>query len=464
MAKRDLKALTARLREHLAKSGLAPPTEVPASTPQTDLISAIEASNIPQGAWIAKVLEIMPKPPSPTRYRVSGTLIGKPGSGKCGISFWLRPSRAGSELLDTVEGKRSHADAVECAAAMIFRHISNDAVYVFPSWARWRTVEALESYLLGMRAREAGRFRTAREHFNDAREREPRNLLARMQLASLSELEARQRRDGRPATRARTTTIQARTLGTYLEAAIERPTLVEARYRTSILSGVLASEVRKLPRVDRALLRQIIGLQNVEADDLADKLQDLAEEESEAVRQMLHAWYVLLRRGRLRNRYEPRGLQRRELKRAVCITDQCLSVRDRVTHWWTGADLWRRRASVRLWHLIPGASRGWQAHYNAGCFYALLHERERDLPGTSVDHARMRGLRRRAYKHLNLASEEGRERLDPQWLETGDPDLDTLRKQNEIEWRLLNRRHRGTRRTTPEIHEFPARAWPYPLR
>jgi hypothetical protein len=487
----EVKGLTSGLREHLAHSGLAPPAEVPASTPQTDLISAIEASNIPQGAWIAKVLEMLPKPPRPIRYRVSGTLIGKPDSGECGISFWLRPSRSGSELLATIENKQSHAEAVECAAAMIFVHISGDAVYVFPSWARWRKVAAFEADRDGLLAREEGRLDVARLAFEIARREEPRNLLPRMQLASLAEREAALPGCIRPER------VRAGALAAYIEAATERPDVVEARYRSSILCSELAAwwAASGDEEAARQQVAEAVGMAGSSSEKVELTLRTLAEGEAETVHQMLRRPYVLLRKGRLRNRYEPRGLRRREMKRAACITTHCLEVRRytdaRAFGLRAAAKLALRRLSVRFWHLIPGASRGWQAHYNAGCFYALLHEREERRKATKRQRwitrrlrrrrslrwilrilrlrkpyriARMRRLRLRAYKHLTLASEEARERLDAQWLAKGDPDLESLRADPEDEWTLLLRRHSGVPRGMPELRRLPDPAWGDPAR
>jgi hypothetical protein len=74
-----VQALTARLRETLARVGFSTPMAVPAGAPQADLIAAVEASGAPQAAFMAKLLQAMPRP-RPPEYTISGVLAGvEPG-------------------------------------------------------------------------------------------------------------------------------------------------------------------------------------------------------------------------------------------------------------------------------------------------------------------------------------------------------------------------------------------------
>lgn len=71
-----VKALTAVLREQLDKGGLLPPPDTPASSPQTDLVTAITAAEVPQGKWLAQVIGMLPFP-KPLSYGVSGVCWGR---------------------------------------------------------------------------------------------------------------------------------------------------------------------------------------------------------------------------------------------------------------------------------------------------------------------------------------------------------------------------------------------------
>jgi hypothetical protein len=79
--KPDVHALTGLMRERLAAGGLLPPPEVPAGSPQTNLIAAVEASGHPQAAWVARALELIPHPPrSPSLIRPDLRSTSSPAS------------------------------------------------------------------------------------------------------------------------------------------------------------------------------------------------------------------------------------------------------------------------------------------------------------------------------------------------------------------------------------------------
>lgn len=72
--KLPVKTLTALLRERLAHGGLVPPPEVPGGAPQSNVLSAIEASSLTQAALIAQVVGALPRP-RPAEYKIGGTLF-----------------------------------------------------------------------------------------------------------------------------------------------------------------------------------------------------------------------------------------------------------------------------------------------------------------------------------------------------------------------------------------------------
>jgi hypothetical protein len=438
---------TADLRERLANSGLLPPPAVPAGSPQTDVISAIEASNISQGAFIAKILELIPWP-RPVAYKLGGTLRASEGEKGARFSFWLRSTTAeGGELLDTVDGP-DYEEAVQCAADKVFMYVSSHAVDVFPSWARWYRLDAFQCYREGLKASDEEK---ARPKFEKAKELEPRNLLPKLKLVNLDERTAVNEGD---------VLRQADVLRDYLNIAVERPTLVEPRYRASILASVLARMLvdkgEDLPKQDREAIAESVGLNP--AEPAAEELRALAALETDAVMQMLRAWYVPLRHLRLRHRYEPAGTERRLLKRAVAISRHCQAVRARLKPkgLFAAVQLRLRRALVWLVHLQLGrATVSWQAEYNAACFYALLDERTNEIrKGTSER------IRRAAFRYLNRAIDSDPGELSSKWL-GADPDLESLRIPEGDEWRLILARLEGT---TVQVARRPARPWGSPRR
>jgi hypothetical protein len=364
-------ALTALLRERLANSGLPPPPAVPAGAPQTDLVSAVAASPIPQANWIASIIRLL-RPPQPLQYELSGTIFGQDEEPNCGLSFWLRPSRAGRELLGTVGDVQTHETAVLLAASRIYLHISNEAVHAFPVWTRWHHKQALDKYAEGRMQAIKGERGAALTSLSDAAALEPGNALAQLQLANLCEQVAKH------------PTEQADVLRRYLDAAVEWPWLVQARYRVSVLAGVLACslEVPVVGNEEPEGLAQRLRMPGVSEDSLVSWLQNLANRESEAVLQLLDPWYALLCQRRLRFQFEPRGAERRELKRTVNISKHCLRVRRSfdTRGWWTPLKIRISELVVHHWHLSTlrgGVSS--QTHYVAACFDALLLEREKLL-------------------------------------------------------------------------------------
>jgi hypothetical protein len=472
--KGEVQALTAILRERLANSGLSPPPAVPAGAPQTDLIAAIEASDVPQARWIAKLLGIVPWP-QPVAFKLSGTLHGPASSAGSqvarSVSVWLRPTTNGRELLETVPGVQ-HEDAVRCAADRIFMHISSEAMTVFPTWARWTDQGALRCYLEALKALRENCHDDARGRLERACQAEPRNLLPRLQLTNIDE--------GKldpiiPGEKLQDVAKHADVLRGYLDLAVARPDFVEPRFRASVLASTLATVCGGRIEGDDAAIAARLGLP---ADDLPNALRRLSARESEAALQLTRLWYVPLRQFRLRHRYEPTGYERRLMKRGLAISSHCVGVRSLVGEsktwwaaWWAAIRLWCRRALVWLYHLQLGrASTGWQAHYNAACFYALLHQRERMLEGGAHGgpigwlfrpdpaETRRRAFQRAAYRHLNRAIEEGSE-VPGDWLEKNDPDLASVRIEGEEGWELVKARHRGQ----PDYGQWqPDRPWGSP--
>ena len=389
----ELKALTSELRERLAQTGLSPPPTVPAGTPQVNLIAAVEASNIPQSAWLAKLLQLLPKPPRPAEYKINGVLTGAepappkpapvwpfvpPRPPPCGVRYWIKASREGSALLKTVKACPTHSAAIDQAASEIYLHISTNAIHAFPIWARWHTRVALEKYLEGCALRYDDNGAEAAECFEKADKEEHYNALAKLQLANMLEESA-----------ATSPMVQAEALRRYLAVAADWPELVEARYRASVVASRLAGILANDPGGTAAVLlflgvtpgARIVRSLGVAPGPGASRstvevqLRSLATRETVAVLQLLRPWYVLVREHRLRNQFEFKSHERRRLRRTVSITKHGLRLGKL-----SGKRSPRARAEVRyrtarVWWIRRKrgwSAAAWQTNYNAACYDARL--------------------------------------------------------------------------------------------
>jgi len=390
----DVHALTGLFRERLATGGLLPPPEVPAGSPQTNLIAAVEASGHPQAPWVARVLELVPHPPRSPEYKLSGTVLNaNDGTEAPRLRYWLQPKHTGRSLLETASGTSPEA-AVCRAAADIFLDISREAVNVFPQWAQWTKRNAFVAYVDGIEARFAEQDERAAWHFKLASARQRANLLPRLQLANLREKQAGMNGNGAadPWANAKE---RARVLRRYLNIGVARSDLVAARYRAGVIAGMLASECEVAsgdeltPDKEHALgeIGEIVGLKREDGSafppaDVADALHDLAAAEAKDAYQLVGRFQVVFDKHRLRHRYEPAGIERRRLRRTIAISRHTLRVRRLRNDPSPKAqrEVRRRKLTVRWVHLgLFRASAGWNAHYNAGCFYALLYDRELKL-------------------------------------------------------------------------------------
>jgi hypothetical protein len=385
-----VKALTAELREALSRTGLSPPPAVPAGTPQINLIDAIKESPIPEASWIAAIVQLVPRP-RPSEYHIGGVLLGDappsdrpaPVPGPCGLRYAVVPAGDGTSELNTVHECPAHSAAVVKATSEIFLHISQDATGAFPIWARWHKTSSLEAFIDSWRLREKRQIEPAIALLRAAKREEPFNALADLQIANLYE-----QCDPEPDVAVPDPALEdggrvrlrAHAVRGYLKVARAFPEVVEARYRLAVSAGMLASMLG--PTTDADVVG-IVGLEGVDTiAELQVALRALARHESDAVFELLRPWWALARL-RLRTQFEPRGNQRRVMRRAVRISRHChglrrLSRRNR-TGWWRQALIWfeTRRRSVLVHGVHLGFGRGtagWQAHYNAACFDALMRE------------------------------------------------------------------------------------------
>jgi hypothetical protein len=445
----QLLGLTARLRQRIEEVGFRPPPQVPSGAPTGDLLSAIEASPLPQANWIAALLNAMPRP-QPISYRLTTTIQPEDKA----ASYWLRPAGGGSPLIKTVDAKPQFA--IKRIAEEILMHVSKNADDIFPSWARWESPRGLRLYLGGLEWQRDGRHVLAKSAFERAAKAEPENVIVRLRLYNARERLATEE----PVPR-------AELLRDYLDLVRERPELVEARYRTATLAGVVADAYVKATPGIRGQMAVALCMQDRSDVQLVKDLRRTQELHLDQALALLRPWFVPLIWHRARYGAEPRADERRRLKRTLRISRACsfargwnslssttkqnleasideaeshrLAARDAVKGGDRGAVpawlLWAAIVGVRwLWAWVRypkflnlsrtklllrwRADRSgvdWRVYYNASCFYALI------------------GARESAYRFLGLAlSEGGRPQLRT-WIAV-DPDLTELRDANPTEW------------------------------
>ncbi|MDA0181675.1 hypothetical protein OJ997_15320 [Solirubrobacter phytolaccae] len=451
--------LTSLLRERLAKGGLTPPPQVPSGAPQANLIAAVESSGHPQAQWMAKALSLVPSPPRPVDYKLAVTVFSAPATAKrnqtFGARYWLQPATTGQAQLETVQGLPSAEAAICRVAAEVVLDMSRNAGHAFPQWSLWTETEAFLTYMKGVYCLRDHHPRDARDAFEAAHAAEPSNLLVRLQLANLSEHAAAgrsqktQRWGWAPSDRVlvKLARKQAEIARSYLDIGVARSDLVSARYRAGIALGRLAGDCRLLKaEADRRALCEIVGIPV--DDDPSPALYELAEDELEAAFLLTARFHVLAHGRRLRHRYEPTGRERLQLRRTIAVARKALAVPQLTPD----DETWQTELKVRWWHLgVMRLTAGWNAHYNAGCVFALLHARQLRLEPHQdgvdpIDSDASRALRRRAYEYLGTAIDKAGGELQPGWLAWDDPALRSLRYVNEPEWNVLVRRVSGSSR------------------
>jgi hypothetical protein len=187
---------------------------------------------------------------------------------------------------------------------------------------------------------------------------------------------------------------------------------------------------------------------------LTQRLESAARKEGRRVRRELRPLQTIVHEKRFRHRFEPSGRERRQMRKALGISNMAQKARREQRRQPTAAQedagLLRRFAAA-LAH-VPSEARqlgwraivdgrylrgrwhvaGWQAHYNAACFYALLPRATRTTRwwgGARV--------RRRALQHLSRAVDQAGGALDGAYVRDEDPDLEVLRELNPQRFAML---------------------------
>ncbi|MGZ4294733.1 MAG: pullulanase-associated domain-containing protein [Solirubrobacteraceae bacterium] len=475
----DCPAAKALLEQELGRRGLLPPSGVPGGFPSvTSVADAISKAPLPQARWMGALLGLVPLPPSCTSFKITGTLMRPAGedSGGAGYRFAYRLICVGpvpSVQLGTAEAE-SPRTAIEHAAQEIYRHVARAAPDMYPPWARWRNTQALQAYREGLWIEQGvapvsvadapsvrdefqvrpdfqSAYRSAHRQYVIACEHDPDNMLARLRaanclerIASHAEAGSEERRLG-----------QVDALAAYISICVRQPDIFEAGFRASVLMSVLASEkeedLQAIPLL-RASLGQLERSwdRNVDLHDsrggtldgrngrpLKKHLAQVARREAKITQRRLRPMWTLCHENRLRHLFEPSGRDRRQMRKALAMSR--LAQRARASQRLTPGDAALAEAWWRTWvywRYMVGRSEltGWQAHYNAACFYALLSRAgDRSRP------ARGRRLRRRSLWHLQRAIDKADGALLGAYVRDEDPDLLSLRELSPQRFRQVVR-------------------------
>jgi hypothetical protein len=214
----------------------------------------------------------------------------------------------------------------------------------------------------------------------------------------------------------------ARILREYIALSIQRPELVEARYRSSTLAAIVAECFATLADTDDIYPMAL----HLNLDDI----RWIGRHSLDLALAQLQPWFVPLVWHRPRYAVEPTGRERRRLKRTLEISKRCQFARRHRTDddWWT--KLRRRWWSTLVRARANRSSADWQVHYNAGCFFALIGQPDE------------------AFRYLNRALDGGGYRKLISWMQN-DPDLGSLRGGDK--WnRLVNRTGTTNRRVASD--------------
>jgi hypothetical protein len=474
-------AAKAVLQQELGQRGLLPPSGVPSGSPSVASIAdAISKAPIPQAGWVGALVGLVPWPPSSTDFRINGSLMRLGSGAHARVQFayelvCLGPQQ--SVRLGAATGADAQ-DAIRSASPDLYRLIGEAAPNIYPDWARWCSSAALTTYRAGLDLETTpDGYTQARTRYLEASEEDPDNMLARLRAANCLERMATGATTQSEApdldARAEALDLQARALGAYLSIRIRRPDLFEAGFRASVLMSVLASQPGQLlagnvrlketlRRFERATSRYVDPCDAPDArpdpvrvtGNMAERLEAAALTESRRARHLLRPLRTVVHGKRFRHRFEPTGRERRQLRKALGISKMAQKARreqrlalERVRAEAKGTPRARARfteqalatASPHLlseirqvwWRVLVNGRymrgrwhvAGWQAHYNAACFYALLPQARR-FSGQSSGTA----LRHRALKHLERAIDQADGALQCSYVRDEDPDLSVLRE------------------------------------
>lgn len=420
-----VKDLTGRLRQALADVGLRGPPHVPGGSPLAELSAAVESSPIPQAQWLASLIDLAERSrllPVPAAYEITGALRTRPEGqgGICGVTVGLADTGRGDVSLHRTIWASDHRAAVDKAALVLYGEIVRQAPDVYPGWSRWNDPAALDRYLHGLRLEDerpsapnldpdadAAVDVEAERAYTQALVLEPRNLLPRLRRANLWEYSA-----AKSPTDTEAFALRVDAIAEYVSIVRSHPDVFEARYRSSALFHLLAATYETAAAQDRERLRTLTGIGGENTAVAARRLAREAVRGAGRLQLLLWGVGVPLRFLRLRHALEPKGQRRRRVRKATLVSQLCSTVRASSDRWITPLHLVLRWGYL----FMRGNGVGWQAHYNAVCFYGIANERSASEKWRDC-----------AVEHLRRVALHPDTNVDRRWLRYEDPDLDSLR-------------------------------------
>jgi hypothetical protein len=116
---------------------------------------------------------------------------------------------------------------------------------------------------------------------------------------------------------------RAKVLRDYLDLVMMRPELVEARFRSSALAGLLVEAVAAKP----GCATDVSGVLGVRERGLERRLRRINRLGLRQARALLQAWFVPLLWHRPRVYGEPQGNERRQLRKSLHVSSCCAFAR-----------------------------------------------------------------------------------------------------------------------------------------
>lgn len=442
------------ISEALCLTGLTSPGPVPGGSPKADIVAAVAAAPLSQAQWLSALLNVIPFPASTTSFEVNVTAREDgPAPDICGISYCLANLTSQQAVNVVTVWGQTIDKAVPATADAIYREVGQYAQDVFPRWAVWPDPESLTNYRDGLKCDKQQQFAEALAYYSLARSLAPNNMLVRMRIGNNAD-----RQSSSPLLGAEERCSRAlEAIDCYLGVCAREPSIYHAHYRASVLLGIMSDRLEMWERGATSAdspapkpgelqqiwkqLRDVLATYNASFADSAepavviDEGRRQSKEHSRQAGRLLRPWWTLVHEARLRHRYELKGAQRRQARKARAISKLCLELRRQPFDGKPEDVKWGfyglRRLCLRSWvrwrhFFLRWGTSGWQAHYNAACFYALMPEAvgikgSEYWPDTGW-------LRRRSLKHLMYAVSSAGEQLQARYVRYVDPDLASLRE------------------------------------
>lgn len=484
----DPVAMEARMRQRLADANVLPPPSVPGGSEQEQLVEVMQKSPLMDLSGFGKVLAFVARAAFPeVGYHVTATLISETETGGCGVTVSLNDSVSSSTVAVRTFVARTYEQAVDSAAFFVAQNLLHRCSTV-PEWQQWWDCLGLAAYQRGRQALRRQDWEEAAKAFAEAGIASPNNVHPPLELAAVYEL-----RD-----------YHHEALVSYFTVLRRLPRLIEARYRLAVAYANaeswdprMFSEPERRQSLSRAIeedLRCRPG-QAPDANPVPDSIS-----EGGLTGQMLERFYELGRR-ELESLEKDLALRRfllwrlRSSHRRLVGRDPLLLSSPRVIGGPRRAMLATTRTaklSLRLKRhrlqsqrqpsgVAPPANlsdptsedqlarrmervlkqgAGWQAYYNAACFYSTLMSNPPAGNGglTAWENANDE-LAARGVQHLDRAFLDPGSEFSPRpaWIldpDHGDHELDKLRRHRRFQdWRREMRFVEGTVQPAPEQRE-----------